>query len=316
VGHQYVIETALAETDKVYVMIYDSPEVTRIPLAVRAQWIRELYPTVHVLEAYNVPSEVSNEPQKKREHEQYILHILNGRQVTHFFSSEFYGEHVSQALQAHNRQIDPERRVHPVSASLIRSDPYRYRHYMHPRVYRDLIKNIVILGAPSTGKTTLSEALTQRYNTVWMPEYGREYWEQHQINRRLSQQQLLELAQGHIQREEQKLLSANRFLFTDTNAITTLLFSLYYHQQAQPELTHLAEACKQRYALTFLCDSDIPYDDSWDRSGHLQRETMQRKYCQYLDQQQIDYTLLSGSLESRVIQVGEILDQQLDLFTG
>ncbi|MCC5600764.1 ATP/GTP-binding protein [Nostoc favosum] len=44
-------------------------------------------------------------------------------------------------------------------------------------MYRDLITNVVFLGAPSTGKTTIASQLAKEYNTVWMPEYGREYWE-------------------------------------------------------------------------------------------------------------------------------------------
>ncbi|MGF1939291.1 MAG: adenylyltransferase/cytidyltransferase family protein [Nostoc sp. ChiQUE02] len=38
-GHQFVIETALAEMDEVLVIIYDCPEVTAIPLTVRARWL-------------------------------------------------------------------------------------------------------------------------------------------------------------------------------------------------------------------------------------------------------------------------------------
>lgn len=47
-GHQLLIETALAEMDDVIVIIYDCPEVTNIPLPVRADWIRQLYPTVQL----------------------------------------------------------------------------------------------------------------------------------------------------------------------------------------------------------------------------------------------------------------------------
>jgi len=61
---------------------------------------------------------------------------------------------------------------------------------------------VVFLGAPATGKTTIASRLAMDYNTVWMPEYGREYWEKHQVNRRLSGEQLLEIAEGHLEREE------------------------------------------------------------------------------------------------------------------
>lgn len=74
----------------------------------------------------------------------------------------------------------------------------------------------VLLGAPSTGKTTIAELMAKEYSTVWMPEYGREYWEKHQIDRRLTLEQLLEIAEGHLSREEKLLYEANKYLFTDT----------------------------------------------------------------------------------------------------
>ena len=50
-GHQYVIETALEENDEVIVVIYNT-DVIPIPLYVRANWIRTLYPQVTVIEAW------------------------------------------------------------------------------------------------------------------------------------------------------------------------------------------------------------------------------------------------------------------------
>jgi nicotinamide riboside kinase len=36
---------------------------------------------------------------------------------------------------------------------------------------------VAILGAESTGKSTLAEALAMYYDTVWVPEYLREFVE-------------------------------------------------------------------------------------------------------------------------------------------
>ncbi|MFM7615708.1 MAG: AAA family ATPase, partial [Synechococcales cyanobacterium] len=96
-------------------------------------------------------------------------------------------------------------------------------------MYQDLIINIVFLGAPSTGKTTIARRMATEYETVWMPEYGREYWEKHHVDCRLSLEQLVDIAEGHLERENQLLYQANQYLFTDTNAITTYLFALAYH---------------------------------------------------------------------------------------
>ncbi|MBA3471285.1 MAG: AAA family ATPase, partial [Herpetosiphonaceae bacterium] len=262
-GHQLLLDTALGEVDELLVVIYDCPETTSVPLPVRAAWLRELYPAAQVIEAWDGPTEVGATPAIKRMHEDYIIERLGIRNISHFYSSEFYGEHMSQALGAVNRLVDPDRTRLPVSGTLVRSSPAQQRAFLHPRVYRDLISNIVLLGAPSTGKTTLAQRLAEAHGTVWMPEYGREYWELHQTERRLTLEQLVAIAEGHLEREERLLLEADRYLFSDTNALTTALFSLDYHGSVHPRLAELASQAAARYDLVLLCEDDIPYAATW-----------------------------------------------------
>ena len=139
-GHQYVIDTALAETDEVTVIIYNAPETTNVPLEVRANWIRTLYPQIHLITAWDGPTEVGDTYEIKRMHENYIIHTLGIRGITHFYSSEFYGEHMSIALGAVNRQVDAERKQFPVSGRLIRENPIGFKQYIHPMVFEDLMK--------------------------------------------------------------------------------------------------------------------------------------------------------------------------------
>ncbi len=313
-GHQFVIETALAEMDELYIVIYDCPEITPVPLPVRADWLRRLYPRAHIVEAWDGSNEVGNTLEIKRMHETYLLALLKpertgGQRITHFYSSEFYGEHISQAFGCENRLVDCDRARFPVSGTAIRANPYTNRSYLHPLVYRDLISNVVFLGAPSTGKSTLTERMAQEMNTVWMPEYGREYWDAHQSERRLTLEQLAELAEGHLEREEALLTQANGTLFTDTNALTTRLFSLYYHGAAHSRLEQLANQCASRYDLVFVCADDIPYDDTWDRSGDTNRRVFQKQIIADLLVRKIPFFMLRGDLEPRVAQVKTILQR-------
>lgn len=308
-GHQLVIETALAEMDGVLVIIYDCPEVTSVPLNIRANWIRTIYPQVTVIKAWDGPTEVGASPEIKKKHEDYILNQLKIREITHFYSSEFYGDHMSLALNAVNRIVDYSRKAIPISGTDIRQNPFTFREYLHPQVYHDLITNIVFLGAPSTGKTTIAAELAQKYNTIWMPEYGREYWENHHIERRLSLEQLVEIAEGHLEREEKLLYQANQYLFTDTNAITTYMFSLYYHGMVAPRLIELANQVISRYDLVFVCDTDIPYDDTWDRSGDVNRQNFQRQIINDLAVRKIPFFLLQGDLQTRIQFVAHILSK-------
>ncbi len=177
----------------------------------------------------------------------------------------------------------------------------------------DLITNVVFLGAPSTGKTTLAARLAREYNTVWMPEYGREYWEAHQVERRLSLAQLVEIAEGHLEWEEALFTQANSYLFTDTNALTTYVFSLYYHKTTAPRLAQLAEKAAARYNPVFLCDTDIPYADTWDRSGEVNRQAFQECVVNDLLRRKVPYFLVQGDLEERVERVKRVLGEMQEI---
>ena len=306
-GHQFVIETALTEMDEVSVIIYDAPETTPVPLNVRSNWIKKLYPQVKVIEAWDGPTMVGNTPEIKRLHEDYVIEHLQVSGITHFYSSEFYGEHMSVALGAVNRLVDPSRKSIPVSGTEIRESPFSCRAYISPVVYRDLITNVVFLGAPATGKTAIASKLADEYKTVWMPEYGREYWETHQAERKLSLEQLVDIAVEHLTREYEHLYEANQYLFTDTNSITTYMFSLYYPQSALNKLIELANSAQSRYDLVFLCDVDIPYADTWDRSGDVRRKIFQKQIVGDLLARKIPYIILRGDLETRGAKVREVL---------
>jgi NadR type nicotinamide-nucleotide adenylyltransferase len=308
-GHQLMIETAVAEMNEVTVIIYDAPETTSIPLNIRSNWIKELYPQVEVIEAWNGPTEVGDTHEIKRKHEKYIIEQLKISGITHFYSSEFYGEHMSGALGAVNRLVNPSRNIVPISGVKIRENPYLYRDYISPVVYQDLITNVVFLGAPSTGKTTIASKMAVEYKTVWMPEYGREYWETHQVNRKLSLEQLVVIAEEHLERENKLLRQANQYLFTDTNAITTSMFSMYYHQFVPSRLVELANLAQSRYDLVFLCDIDISYDDTWDRSGDVSRKTFQKQIIGDLLARKIPFIVLSGDLRTRVTTVRKVLSK-------
>jgi HTH-type transcriptional regulator, transcriptional repressor of NAD biosynthesis genes len=298
-GHQYVIETALKEVDELIVFIYDCTEI-ETPLKVRANWIRKLYPACTVIECRRCPQEVGDTPAIKRMHEQYILKKLSGAKIDIFYSNEFYGEHVSKTLKAKDRRIDPDRNTYPISATTIRKDPFKHRAFINPIVYRDLIKNVVFLGAMSTGKSTITKKLAKEYSTNYMPEYGAAFWIENNIGGRLTRHQLKDIAEGHLVWEDMALLTANRYLFTDTNALTTHIFSMYYHAISHPRLVRLAKESATRYQKVFLCDIDIPFVYEPGRETVEVRLKFHRWYKQELSKRGIPYTLLSGDLKSRI----------------
>lgn len=307
-GHQYMIETALAEVDELIVLVYDT-NLIETPLQVRAGWIKTLYPQVRVIEAWDGPEGYGDTPEIKQAQEEYILKKLNGQPITHFYSSEFYGDHVSKALGAIDRRVDGARTTVPISATQIRSEYYAHRAFLNPVVYADLVIKVCFMGAPSTGKTTLAKALAEQHNTQWMPEYGAEYWLKHHVDRRITLEQFEDIAPEHLTRENALLQESRQYLFCDTNPITTYVFAKDYHGQAGPILTQLAQQAEKRYDLFFLCEPDIPYADTWDRSGDQKRHWFQKQIEGDLAERRIPYVRLNGSLEQRLAKVDEVLKE-------
>jgi NadR type nicotinamide-nucleotide adenylyltransferase len=326
-GHELVIETMLAENDASVVVIYNTKKI-QIPLPVRAQWIRKRFPSVTIIEAWDGPeepdpsrlsaSEFTNAWHDYEVAEEVFLRSLltkhlGAAHIDAFYSSEYYGAHIAQSLstpdhQCHDRRIDEARQKIPISATMIRSQPYEHRAYLNPDVYWDMLIKVVFVGAMSTGKSTITQRLADEYATTFAPEYGRYYWEKHQVERRIPLEAFNEIAWAHQQLELECSRNANRYLFVDTNAITTYMFSLDYHQTATAELTQLAIGNSSRYDLFFLCQDDIPYDDTWDRSGDGKRHIFQQQIIADLEQRKIPYIPLRGTLDERLSKVSGVLN--------
>lgn len=235
-------------------------------------------------------------------------------QITHFFSSEWYGEHVSKALGATNVMVDAERKNVSVSATKVRTGKVDSNEFLHPVVNRDVVRKVVILGAESSGKTTLARELAKKYNTTWVPEYGRYYWDAyHDDGGKLSAELLLNLAKIHRTHEEDAFQKANHVVFVDTGATTTRQYCKDYGHNVPMELDALVHDERTRYDLFILCDIDIPYEDDGTRRGPDVRKETQNKIISDLIYRGIPYHVVSGSLNTRIEIVKNIIHKLLDI---
>jgi nicotinamide riboside kinase len=170
-------------------------------------------------------------------------------------------------------------------------------------------ERVVFVGAESTGKSTLSEYLAHAYGTVSVPEIGRFIWEEK--GGKLDADDYVEIAVKHRAAEDASMLQARRWLFVDTNALTTLLLGIQFGQVGNPppsELLRCADDCKARYAHTFVCADDIPYEEQDVRENEAWRGRIQQLVLQDLEARGIAYTIVRGSVEERAAQVRRVLD--------
>ena len=314
-GHQHLIEVAKSQVDRLYVLVYEATEIIDIQLHVRANWIRKIYPDVIVIEGHGSPTADDHTEEVMRLQDNYIISMMPEK-ITHFFSSEWYGEHVAKALEAENVLVDLDRTIVPISATEIRKDRFLGAKFLHPIVNRDIIKKVVFLGAESAGKSTLAEAMAGVYQTEFVPELGRDYWvANHGQDGTLTQQQLVELAQLHLISEESHFEKSNGIVFIDTSASTTKNFCNFYGHITPLELESLVQNEKNRYDLFIVCDIDIPFVQDGTRHDESDRVKMQQTIIDDLNKRGVPYHVVSGNIVKRVVTMCNIIKARFNILT-
>ena len=96
-------------------------------------------------------------------------------------------------------------------------------------------------------------------------------------------------------------------MFVDTNAITTQEYAFFFFGECPPEVQAYADRCRQRYAHTFVCATDLPFDQDGTRVHPQVQQYMDGAIRNDLTIRGIPYTVVSGTLEERVAQVREAL---------
>ena len=166
------------------------------------------------------------------------------------------------------------------------------------------VQRIAILGAESSGKSTLSEALARRYRTIWVPEYLREFVDTHA--RVPHEDDQFGIARTQRAREDAAVERANRFLFCDTTPLLTALYSRVYWGRVDAELAALDT--RDDYALTLVTAPDTPWEpDGLQRESEEVRQRVHRMLIETLAARGIGYLLLEGDLPHRMQQVEALL---------
>lgn len=135
-GHQFLIETALKEMDKMIVVVYDT-DLIDIKTEERANWIKQLYPDVEIKFAHNPPKQYGLDDESVKIQMEYLSKIINEEPVTHFYSSEKYGECVAKYMNLVDRRVDNERITVPIRAAMIRENLDQNREWIENNVYND-----------------------------------------------------------------------------------------------------------------------------------------------------------------------------------
>lgn len=171
----------------------------------------------------------------------------------------------------------------------------------------DPAKRVCILGAESTGKTTLAKALANRYETVWVPEYGAVYHHRARgdPNTPWTDDEFVHIAVIQNWLEDFLAGFADRLLFCDTDAFTTSVFAELYLGHAVPRVAEFFRA----YDLYVLCDAKTPFErDVLGLRRQDARADMDARYRARIGAVGAPFVEARGTTEERVALVSAVLD--------
>ena len=160
---------------------------------------------------------------------------------------------------------------------------------------------ICILGAESTGKTTLAQALARHFDCPWVPEYLRQFCEeQGRTPRREEQAQVLETqVRCELEALEQARQQQAPFVFCDTAPLLTAIYSNYIF--ADTSLLPQGRALHANYTLTLLLAPDIAWvADGLQRDGAHVRAPVHRMIEQELARLPLPVARISGQGPQRL----------------
>ena len=305
-GHKHLIDTARAQVDDLTVIICRKPGESP-PGELRAAWLREIHTDVRV-----ILIDDHLDADDSRAWAENSIRVI-GFTPDVVFTSESYGESFAHYLGCQHVSVDRMRLAVPVSGTAVRADPLGQWAHLEPPIRAFYARRVCLVGAESTGKTTLAAALAEHYATVWVPEYGREYSE-----RKLAEEggydfrseEFAHIAARQRELEEDAARRANKVLICDTDAFATSVWHRRYMGERSAEVEQIA-AHGRRPDLYLLTDVNTPFVQDGTRDGESVREWMHETFVAELTTQRRPFRHLSGSYAERFAQAVEYVDELL-----
>lgn len=296
-GHMQLIRFARRWVDQLYVVV-ESVRGEPIPSTLRHAWVSSLFPdcTVLHLERHQ-PQDPSETPDFWSIWKQTLEEFLPVP-IDVVFASEKYGLPLSEILDARFVPVDIGRDSVPISATEIRENPIMHWGYIPHCVQGYYRKKISIFGPESTGKTTLSQELTQYFGGTFVPEYARCYLESKDGEIEAADMNVIAQGQSILERITEE--DARPFLFCDTDPRVCNIWNRFLFDDASPEIDDIARG--HHYDLTLLLDVDVPFVDDVVRYIPDQRQAFFQACMDMLDATQAPYVVLRGSWNSRRTQ--------------
>lgn len=311
-GHLHLVATALRRCERVQVQVLAS-SAESVPGELRAAWLREELPGADVVTALDDHPVDYADPAAWEAHVGVMRSLLDARGVDGVdavLTSDAYGAELAQRLGAQWVQVDPGRTAVPVSGRAVRADPAGHWWALPAAVRAWHALRVVVVGAESTGTTTLSRDLAEHFGAPWVPEHGREWCEVRpgglEAPWHTAEFDLIAREQSRL--EDDAARTARRPLVVcDTDALATAVWHERYVGHRSPTVEALAAS--RVPDLYLLTGAEIPFvQDGW-RDGEHVRLAMHERFREVLAAQPAPWLEVSGTPEQRLAAAVEAVER-------
>lgn len=301
-GHQLLVRAASAQCERLTVQVLACSAET-VPLDVRVALVREEHPEVDVVGGMDEAEVDFDSPAAWDAHMEVITALLD-EPVDAAFTSDAYGAELARRLGATWVQVNPDRAALPVSGTAVRSDVAGHWWALSAPVRAWLARRVVVVGAESTGTTTLSLDLAAALGSGWVGEFGRE-WSAERPGGLSAPWHTAEfdlVAREQARREDEAARHTPvPWLVCDTDALATSVWHERYVGGTSPSVQAFAES--RPPTLYVLTSDDVPFVQDGMRDGEHLRGWMTARFREVLDAQTVPWLEVRGSREERVAQV-------------
>jgi len=210
---------------------------------------------------------------------------------------------------------DYGRKRYPVSATLIRNEPYKYWDYILGSARPFFAKKVLITGTESCGKTTITKYLAKIFHTSWSEEFGRYYSAEYLGGNEsvFIPEDFGRIAYLQYENDMKALRTANRVVFYDTDAVVTQYYSELYTNQSCELVERFVDP--NRYDVVLLYNTDVIWVDDGLRFTKEQdkRDSLHKKLLNmYKDRGFENIIEISGNYSERLRNSISIVDDLIN----
>lgn len=157
------------------------------------------------------------------------------------------------------------------------------------------MKTLILTGPESTGKSSLANALAQKYHCSFVPEYARRYLEENGLQ--YSYDDLYQIALGQQKQELAYAKKTSEYLILDTSFLVLKIWSKYRFGKVHP---FIEETFQAQSGLYLLCGTDVPWQADPQREHPQERAILYALYLDTLIKYEKEFLELSGNIATRI----------------